>query len=222
MGPSWVAFALLAVALILMPGPDTVLVTRNTLIRGRKSGWLTVSGVMLGCTIHAAGSALGLSAILARSATLFHSIKTVGAIYLIWLGVQTLLAARREGVGIFPTSRFAENDPLLTRSRNWGGCSFQEGILTNLLNPKVSLFYLMVLPQFIDPAAGVLSQSLLLAGTHIGLSIVWLLFYIWFIDSLKQWLARPAVKRCMECVTGFALIGFGIRVALERAPRAAV
>lgn len=94
--------------------------------------------------------------------------------------------------------------------------SFTEGLLTNLLNPKVAIFYLTFLPQFIQPGAAALQQSLLLGGIHISIGFIWLTAYAAFIDRLSRWLRRPHVKRRIEAITGGLLIALGLRLAFEK------
>src|SRR5688572_12485705 len=143
-----------------------MLVLRNTLRGGRGDGWRTTLGICLGLLVHATLSSAGLSVILLRSATLFGVIKLLGAGYLVWLGLQSIMAAmRREAPAPRPSVRPAV--------RSFGR-PFREGLLTNVLNPKVAIFYLAFLPQFIAPADPVLAKSLLLASIHIAMGLVWL------------------------------------------------
>lgn len=222
MDSSIYAFAFLALMLTLVPGPDTALVTRNTVTRGRQAAFFTIFGIILGCTVHAIASSLGLSTILAQSAALYDTIKITGALYLMWLGIQALRAAWNsqemveESAGAPPGIANTATPVLAPHAR-----SFREGLLTNLLNPKVSLFYLMVLPQFVSPTRSIMFQSMLLAGLHIAMGLIWLSIYVLFVDALKSVLTRPTVKRWVESITGTALILLGIRVALERVPRSA-
>ena len=194
------------------------LVAKNTVARGRRASFFTITGICLGCIVHALASSLGLSVIMARSAAAFQTVKFVGAGYLAFLGFQALWSAWRGRKGLATTS----NNPAEHESRPeeigrlaWLP-SFTEGLLTNLLNPKVAFFYLMFLPQFIEPGRSVLKWSLLLAGIHVGMGFVWLLLYAAFLASLHTVLSRPAVKRRFEAVTGVALVALGFRLAFER------
>ncbi len=187
-----------AALLTITPGADMALVTRNALARGRKAAWLTSLGICLGCLVHAIASSAGLSAILSRSAEAFQVVKLIGAGYLIFLGVRTL-AARGETAG-----------PIAPR----GLSNFSEGLLTNILNPKVALFYLTFLPQFIAPGEPVLKKSILLASVHITMGLAWLTAYAAFLDRLSAVLSRSRVKRRMEALTGAVLIALGLRLAV--------
>jgi len=225
--PRLFAFVGVAALLTILPGADMALVTRNVLALGRRRTTLTILGICGGCVIHATASALGISAILATSATAYNVVKTVGAAYLVWLGVQSVRgssaarllgasAARQLGssaarqLGSSATSRPAAEAP---SSR---AAAFAQGFLTNVLNPKVAIFYLTFLPQFISPGEPVLTRSLLLATVHILMGMVWLTAYAWFIDRLGAVLTRPVVKAWLERVTGGLLIALGARLAWER------
>jgi threonine/homoserine/homoserine lactone efflux protein len=199
-----VAFIGVAAILTVLPGADMALVTRNVLTLGRRPAMLTVVGICSGCIIHATASALGVSAILATSATAYNVLKTVGAAYLVWMGVQSVRAARRATAG-----------PPSVRDRSGLG-PFLQGFLTDVLNPKVAVFYLTFLPQFISPGEAVLRRSLFLAGVHIVMGLIWLTTYAWFVDRLGVVLTRPRVKAWLEGVTGGVLIALGARLAWER------
>jgi threonine/homoserine/homoserine lactone efflux protein len=204
--PRVYAFIGVAAILTILPGADMALVTRNVLAIGRRRTMLTIAGIGSGCIIHATASALGLSAILATSAAAFNVVKTVGALYLVWLGVQSIREASR------PVS--APSDSSNTRGARLG--PFLQGFLTNVLNPKVAIFYLTFLPQFIGPGEPVFRRSLFLASLHIAMGFVWLTAYAWFIDRLGAVLTRPAVKAWLERVTGGLLIALGARLAWAR------
>src|SRR5689334_17552565 len=172
MTASLLAFIPVALLLTLIPGADTALVTRNALGLGLSGARWTIFGIMTGCLIHATASALGLSAILATSARAYETVKLVGAAYLVWIGVQGIAKARHE-----PASE-SKTLPRVYQRHSWvsaqrradggvrtavGAHPFTQGFLTNILNPKVALFYLTFLPQFIPAGAPILRTSLLLA-----------------------------------------------------------
>jgi threonine/homoserine/homoserine lactone efflux protein len=203
MTASLLAFIPVALLLTLIPGADTALVTRNALALGPRGARWTIIGIMTGCLIHATASALGLSAILATSARAYETVKLVGAGYLVSIGVQSIRHARNDE-GAVP------NVPPR------GGHPFMQGFLTNILNPKVALFYLTFLPQFIPTDAPVLRTSLLLAMIHNALGFAWLSLYARFVDRLRGALARPVVKAWLERVTGGVLVALGARLAWAR------
>ena len=202
--PRLVAFVGVAGVLTILPGADMALVMRNVLAFGRPKAMFTIAGIACGCVIHATASALGMSAVLATSATAFTVMKTAGAAYLVWIGVQSFRQSVRGAAGVAPAKTPTKSAP------------FTQGFLTNLLNPKVAIFYLTFLPQFIAPGEPVLRRSLLLAGIHIAMGVVWLSAYAWFIDRLGAVLTRPRVKAWLERVTGGLLIALGARLAWER------
>ena len=206
--PRLYAFVGVAAILTILPGADMALVTKNVLSVGRQRTMLTIVGIGAGCVIHATASALGLSAILATSATAFNVMKTIGAAYLVWIGIQSIRGATSEPSSDAAAMRGAKPAR--------GGSPFVQGFLTNLLNPKVAVFYLTFLPQFITPGEPVLRRSLMLASIHIAMGFVWLTAYAWFVDRLGAVLTRPRVKAWLERVTGGLLIGLGARLAWER------
>ena len=209
--PQLGAFLGIAAILTVTPGADTALVTKNVISRGGFSAFLTTLGICLGCLTHATLSALGLSAVLKSSETLFQVVKFAGALYLIYIGVQSLRSAwkGRESPGnghVIPPPRL--------RANYWR--SFAEGYGTNLLNPKVSIFYLTFLPQFISPGELVIQKSLWLAGIHIAMGLIWLTIYAALLDRLSAALLQPSVRRKLDALTGGLLVAFGLKLALAR------
>ena len=209
--PQIIAFLGIAAVLTITPGADTALVTKNVIGRGRFSAFLTTLGICLGCLTHATLSALGLSAILKSSEALFNVVKFAGALYLIYIGAMSLRAAWKGGGESATTA-----DGLPRRQRPGYWRSFVEGYGTNLLNPKVSMFYLTFLPQFISPGESVIRKSLLLAGIHVAMGLFWLTFYAALLDRLSATLLRTSVRRKLDAVTGGLLIAFGLRLAIAR------
>jgi threonine/homoserine/homoserine lactone efflux protein len=182
-----------------------MLVIRSALSRGRRAGLLTMLGICCGLFVHATLSALGLSVVLVQSASAFEIVKLAGACYLGYLGVQSLRSAARPAPPQDPQLR-----PLGARR------AFVEGLLNNVLNPKVAVFYLAFLPQFIRPGDPVLARSLLLAGIHFVQGVLWLSLVASFVGRIRPALARPGPRRAVESVTGVVLVAFGVRLALER------
>ena len=232
MTTSLLAFIPVALLLALIPGADTALVTRNALALGERGARWTILGIATGCLMHATASALGLSAILATSARAYEMVKLAGAAYLVWIGVQSIRGASRPAASGVQVPRLAS----LARDDK-GGASlarhatgvipsavegsaphspFLQGFLTNALNPKVALFYLTFLPQFIPAGAPVLRTSLLLAMIHNVLGFAWLSLYAHFVNRLRSALTRPVVKAWLERVTGGALVLLGARLAWSR------
>jgi threonine/homoserine/homoserine lactone efflux protein len=206
------AFVIVAFVLTITPGADTMLVLRSALARGRAAGLVTTLGIISGLFVHASLSALGLSLILVQSAEAFTLVKWAGAIYLGYLGLSSILASIRPGQGGSPEHVLALD---VKPRRVWQ--SFVEGMLNNVLNPKVAIFYLAFLPQFVVPDSGsVLGQSLTLATIHALMGIGWLSGVAFLTDTLRTVVTHPRVRRGIEGFTGLVLLGFGVRLALER------
>jgi threonine/homoserine/homoserine lactone efflux protein len=193
--------------LTISPGADMALVAKMTLERGRRAALLATLGICSGLFVHATASALGLSVVLATSAEAFSAVKLAGAVYLAYLGLRTLLAS-------FGGSLTHRAPVHLQPAR--AGISFLQGLLSNVLNPKVAVFYLTFLPQFIAPSGNVLAQSLLFAGAHALMGIAWLSLYAYVLARLSTFFARAGVRRWLERVTGAVLVGLGVRLAFER------
>ena len=206
------AFIGVALVLTITPGADTMLVLRSVLARGQRAGLLASLGICSGLLVHATFSALGLSLIIVQSATAFEVIKLAGAAYLIFLGSQSLwhgLGKRAEA-----TSEPAQTN-MAAPQKSTRQALF-EGLLSNVLNPKVSVFYLAFLPQFIQPGDPVLAKTVLLAGLHLGMGLIWLGLVTLLAAQVRIWLIQPQVQRRIEALAGAVLILFGARLALER------
>lgn len=211
MDPQLWAFLLVATLLAVTPGADTLLVARNVLGRGRTAGLATIAGIAAGCVVHATLSAVGVSLILVRSAEAFHALKWAGAAYLMILGVQSI---RRWWRTDEAAPAAAAADPERRGSRRMR--SFLEGLLTNVLNPKVGLFYLAFLPQFIRPGEPVFERSLLLGGLHVGIGVVWLSLLSFSIVRIRPLVESRLWRARLEGASGVVLIALGVRLAAER------
>jgi threonine/homoserine/homoserine lactone efflux protein len=210
MDPHILMFLGLSAVLTITPGADTALVTKNTLSHGRPAALATTLGISTGVMIHATMSGLGLSAILNQSALAFEIVKWIGAAYLVFIGLRSLFGGKHL------TAATAEAAPVVGGGRRIWRRAYTQGLLTNVLNPKVALFSLTLLPQFMAPGDPVLLKSLLLAGIHITLGLIWLSAYAYFLSRLSDLLMRPAVRRRLERVTGVLLLALGVRLAWEQ------
>jgi threonine/homoserine/homoserine lactone efflux protein len=199
-------FALAALVLVMLPGPDQALITRNALVGGRSAGLATMLGGALGLSVHASGAALGLSALLMASATAFTTLKIAGAVYLLWLGAQLLWSARHAP---HPTV------PGMPDEQPRQEAFLRQGFLSNVLNPKVALFFVTFLPQFFEAGHGSPRvQALCLSAIFAGLYVAWFGLYVAAVHRLGRWLRRPRVKTRIEQVTGLVLASVAVRLAI--------
>ena len=199
------AFVGVSVAVVLIPGPDMALVARNVMRHGRSAGFATSIGICTGIGAWAVAAGLGVATLLATSATAFMALKLAGAAYLIYLGISTLrgrdapVAAGGNGVG-------------LPGHRAW-----VQGLLSALLNPKLGVFFLTLLPQFVAPGEPAAERMLQLAILFDSIGLAWLLLYSAVLGAVGAALGRPGPRRFMRWLTGTILVGLGARVAFERA-----
>jgi len=195
-------FVAVVAVLTVTPGLDMALVTKNALGRGLRGGVMSAFGIASGCFAWGVASGVGIAAVVAASTSAFNALRLVGAAYLIFIGAQTIRATFVRK----PDSPAGER----------GGSPFRQGLVTNLLNPKIAVFYTTVLPQFIAPGESALAKSILLALIHNVLGVVWLSAYSWGVVRLGAFLQRPRVRHALERITGLVLVAFGVRLLLER------
>lgn len=188
------AFVGIALVVICTPGPDTALIVRNTLFGGRANGVRTAGGVVTGLAIWTVAASAGVAAVIAASHVLFTTIRIAGAAYLVWLGIQTL--RRRHGVA--------------TAHARGGG--YRQGLLSNLGNPKVAIFFTSLLPQFGADFGGMLAFGLLFCA----MGATWLTGYALVTARARRAMLRPRVQRALDTITGLTLVAFGARLAAER------
>jgi threonine/homoserine/homoserine lactone efflux protein len=194
-----------SILVTVVPGPDMALVTRQVVTRGRRAAQITIFGNLSGLVVHATALAAGLSALLVASAQAYTAVKLAGAAYLVYLGVQSILQARRTRAE--PEHGLAD----LTPKR---GNPYTQGLVSTVLNPKPALFFVSYLPQFVDPNGSVTLQVGLLAGIHILVGLVWLTIYASLVARMHAALTQPRVKAALERATGAILIALGLRVAV--------
>jgi RhtB (resistance to homoserine/threonine) family protein len=201
-------FVLMCIFLIILPGPDTAIATKNTVTFGRIGGLKTAVGTCCALLIHTSAAVLGLSAIIVKSALLFSLFKYVGAVYLIYLGVKTLWSLKKKEV--------AASVEMDTKSQFVNKSCFKQGFLTNLLNPKVAVFFLTFLPQFVDSGSNTFLPFLIMGITYTVLTAVWFLLYVYLINQISAFMKKPKTQNIIEAITGTILIGFGLKLALEK------
>ena len=200
---SLIAYTVAAALLTITPGADTLLVVRYAGSRGRRAGFSAAAGVCLGTLIWGAIVAVGVAALIVASPVLFTLLKWAGAAYLVWLGMTLLLPKVDQ-----PTAGAA---PVQPRT----GSPFASGLLTNLLNPKVGVFYLAFLPQFIPPGVPQAAFILLLAAIHSTLGLIWFAILIAGVDRAATRLRQSRVSDILAKVTGILFVGFGARLLLS-------
>ena len=201
---SVLAFAVVAAALTVTPGLDTALVLRCALAGRRREALATGAGIVAGLLVWGAAAAAGLSALLTTSEVAYDVLRWAGAAYLLWFGGRLLVRALRGGA--------APEAPGAPDGSAWRAA--RTGLVTNLLNPKVGVFYVVLLPQFVPAGSDPLLVGLLLAAVHGLLSLVWFAVLTTLAGVLGRWLRRPSTVRAVDGVTGATLVGFGVRLAL--------
>lgn len=204
-------FLVTGIILNLTPGQDTIYIITRSVAHGRGAGILSALGISTGGLIHTLAAAFGLSAILASSAFIFGLVKWAGAAYLVYLGLCMLLRKRR------PAREGAPAPPVPARANSWAASRvFRQGVLTNLLNPKVALFFLAFLPQFVDPGSSHKVLSFLFLGALFWFfGTVWCLVVAFIAAALTRLLREnPKSSGIMQGISGAVLVGLGIRLAL--------
>ena len=197
--------------LTITPGPDMLLVLRNGVRDGSEAAWVTGLGCCLGIAVHALLAVLGLSAILAASSEAFTVVKVAGAAYLVLLGVQAIRASfRAKGRALGPEPRASAEPRGSTES------AFRQGLVSNLLNPKIALLFLTLLPQFVADGEPRVATTATLAAVFLAIAVLWWRAFSLAVAPLGRFLSRPGVVAWFDRGTGALLVGLGLRVALER------
>jgi threonine/homoserine/homoserine lactone efflux protein len=202
----FLAFAGISLLLAVTPGPDMAVVTKNALAHGRRGVVLTTSGIGLALVIWVGATAIGLSALLRTSGQVLFALKLVGACYLAYLGIRTLIESR-----VRPADMLAEVPPAAPAH-----AVFRQGFLSAISNPKLGVFFVTFLPQFVLPGQAVLPRLLELGVTFAVIGWLWMNAYGLFVTRLRSVITAPRVRQWMQRVTAVVLLGFGARLALER------
>ena len=199
-------FLIAGVLLNLTPGPDTLYILGRSLAQGREAGVASAFGISFGTILHTCAAALGLSAILATSAFAFVAIKLLGGAYLAFLGIKMILDRRRE---LTLPSNFRRRTTV---------AAFRQGVLTNVLNPKVALFFLAFLPQFIDPASNMKVAAFIVLGlTFVTTGTIWCLVLAWFASSFSERLRNNEnVAHWLNRTAGAIFVFLGLRLATAK------
>ena len=205
-GPLLAGFAAAALVILLIPGPAVLYLVARSLAQGRRAGFVSVLGLSTGALVHVVAATVGLSAILVASSAAFTIVKMLGAAYLVYLGIRALLAAR--------TSASAHPDVEAPRSSSR---IFTDGIIVSLFNPKIGVFFLAFLPQFVDPAGAPVAQQVLFLGLlYVGLALITDGMYVLVASSVRGWIGPDTMRgRLPQYATGAIYIGLGLSTALS-------
>ncbi len=207
-----VTFACAAALIVLLPGPDTLVVVRNLIRGGRRSAALTVIGVLSGLAVWVVAAALGLAAVLRASHDGYTALRLVGAVYLIWLGVNSLrIRYRPSNIGPGRGNQVQIPDP----PRRIVGTGYRAGLATDLLNPKVGVFFVSFLPGFVPAGHAVGPTSLMFGAIFVVETAVYFALLLALAARVTKWMSEPRVRRRLDRATGLVLIGFGLRIASE-------
>ncbi len=202
-----VGFAALAAVLTIIPGLDTALVLRTALIRGRQHGFAAIFGICFGALTWGIAAALGAAALLAASEIAYRAVTVAGALYMTCLGVSMIVKS-------FRTPSTETNVDVSSAQVPWWR-SFLTGYWTNLLNPKIGVFYIATIPQFIPPGVSHLGMGVLLAGVHAVLGVIWLSTVALGASAARRWIANARSLRIIDRIAGTILVGFGIKLAAD-------
>jgi threonine/homoserine/homoserine lactone efflux protein len=205
--PTLGAFALAALAIVISPGPDTMLILRCSLTSGQRAGLAAVAGIQLGLIAHTILAAVGVSVLIASSPPLFKAVALAGAGYLGWLGIQGFRPRRRLAV---------ENQ----RPPVSAGKALRDAMVTNILNPKVIILFLALYPNFVVLGRGaVWLQLVTLSVLLIAINVAWQAPMAWAADQMRRWLGRPSVQHWLTVLTSSVLLAFAVLMIYEHVIR---
>jgi threonine/homoserine/homoserine lactone efflux protein len=207
--PHLLGFLAVAAIITVTPGPDMALVTRSALRGGRRAALLSAVGVGTGLLVWTGAAVAGIAALLRTSALAFDVVRLAGAAYLVLLGLRALLSLRRRD----PAHEDAA--PPARRRRLPEGGPYLQGLLCNLLNPKIAVLFTSLIPQFVVPGPSATAETLMLGGLFCAGGMLWICFYALVAGSAAELLRRPRIRRAIDAVTGTALVGFGLRLAAD-------
>jgi RhtB (resistance to homoserine/threonine) family protein len=202
------AYIPVATLMVVIPGADTMLLMKNTLSYGPKAGRFTVLGMLSGLSFWTGIAILGLSVVIAKSVVLFTTIKYLGAAYLIYLGIKSLIS--KQTLAVDQMERSAD----VPMDRRYHKKSFMQAMLSNVLNPKTVIVYITIMPQFINLNGHVNQQLIILASILTGLAAAWFLILVYVVDYAKKWLNDKKHQQMFQRVAGILLVGFGIKTGI--------
>jgi threonine/homoserine/homoserine lactone efflux protein len=193
---------------VMSPGPDFVIVLRSVLTGGRRAGMACAAGIGSGALVWAVVTSVGVAGLLAASAVAFTIVKLLGAAYLVLLGVQALLAARRGGYE-------QTEEPQVEQARRSALVAYRQGLITNLFNPKVAVFFLALWPQFL-PQDATVADTAVLAAVACVVPVIWFSVLSNVVTALRRFLTASRVRRTTDAVMGTLLVGIGVRIAISQ------
>jgi threonine/homoserine/homoserine lactone efflux protein len=207
----FLAFIGVSIVVIVTPGPDTAITIRNTLFGGRAGGVSTALGIAVGQTVWAIATSAGIVALLVASEPLFLAVKYAGAAYLVLLGIQALREA------FWPRARGNSAAMVDQPVRRLAPvAAFRQGLISDLGNPKMAVFFASLLPQFVPAGAESFSALLFLGIVFAGMTFAWLTVYAVVVAKAGDFLRRSSVRRVIEVATGTLLVALGVRIAAEQ------
>ena len=202
-GPLLAGFVAAALVILLIPGPAVLYLVTRSIAQGRRAGFVSVLGLSTGALVHVIAATVGLSAVLVASSTAFNAVKMLGAAYLVYLGVRALLASRQ--------SAELQSEPERSSLR-----IFTDGVIVSIFNPKIGVFFLAFLPQFVDPGGAAVWQQVLFLGLlYIGMALVTDGMYVLLASSLRHWLRDVVRGPVPQYASGAIYIGLGVTTALS-------
>ncbi|MGI8307593.1 LysE family translocator [Saccharopolyspora hattusasensis] len=203
------AFLVVALIGIMTPGLDTMLILRHSLLGGRRAGVATFLGINLGCVIWGTASVAGLTALLTASQITYDIVRVAGAAYLLWLGGSAIWKS-------LPRNKFQQPEDVPAESvRLTGWMALRAGITTNLLNPKVGVFYISLLPQFLPAGPAAFVWGPLLVSTHVSIGLLWGTALVWVASRARALFEKQRVRAWLDRLTATVLIGLGLKLAVE-------
>ena len=204
----FLGFVLVAVLGVITPGLDTMLVLRQSLLGGRRTGVAALLGIALGCVVWGTASIVGLTALLTASQFAYDVVRLAGAAYLLWLGGSALWKS-------LPRNRkpLVDEPAPVRRAGSWA--ALRTGLTTNLLNPKVGVFYVSLLPQFLPTGPDAPAWGALLVAVHVAIGLAWSTGLVWVAGRARALFQRERVRAWLDRVTASVLVGLGLKLALE-------